>query len=123
VGFSDIGTTLFSVEPYNDPDFCGVDNFTAHPTAPTPNGLVHDSQYSALSHEMFETITDALPGSGWLNPNPFYPAEIGDLCAYVDGPFGSTGFVIPENTTLYGKAYRVQFEYSNKQIGCNNSPP
>jgi hypothetical protein len=122
VTFSDIGKTLFTVEPFNDPDFCGIDNFTANPTAPTPNGLQRDSAYSALSHELFETITDPNPGSGWVNPNPFYPAEIGDLCAYVTGQFVN-GFVSPNNTTLYGKAYRVQFEYSNHQHACNNVGP
>lgn len=122
VTFSDIGTTLFTVEPYIDTDFCGVDNMTAHPTAPTPRGLQLDSTYSALSHEIFETITDPNPGSGWVNPDVFYPSEIGDLCAYVNGPF-SNGFVVPQNTNLNGTVYRLQFEYSNRQHGCNNTPP
>lgn|GEM_PF-966958 len=123
VAFSDTGTTLFTVEPFSDTDFCGVDNFSQNPTAPTPNGLVKDSQYSALSHEQSETFTDPIPGSGWVVPDPFFPSEIGDLCAYIDGPFNSSGFVSPQNTSLDGKAYRIQFEYSNKQVGCNNTTP
>lgn len=123
VVFSDIHDTLFTVQPYTDPSFCSVNGFTQNPAGATPNGLQADSQFSQLSHELFETITDPNPGTGWINPNPFYQPEIGDLCAYVTGSFNSMGFVVPQNTTLYGKVYRIQFEYSNKQIGCANSPP
>ena len=123
VTFRDTGDTLFTVQPYTSTAFCGVDNATARPTAPTPNGLQIDSLFSALSHEQIEVITDPDPGTGWVNPAPFYPAEIGDLCAFELGQFDSRGFVVPQNTTLDGKAYRIQWEYSNKQIGCANSPP
>lgn len=123
VRFSDIGDTLFTLQPYVDPNFCGVDAFAQQPFGPTPNGVQQDSTYSLVSHEEFETITDPVVPTGWLNPDGFYPMEIGDLCAFVNGQFNSSGFIVPENTKLYGKLYRIQFEYSNKQLGCNNSPP
>ena len=122
VVFSDIGETIFSLEPFLPTSLCGVDNATATPTKGTPNGLQNDTNYSALSHEETEAITDPDPGTGWINPVPFYPAEIGDLCAYDVGPFVN-GFSTPTNTDINGHLYRIQFEYSNKQIGCNNSPP
>jgi hypothetical protein len=122
VVFSDIGETIFSLEPYLPLALCDVDAATANPNGPTPNGPQDDSNYSALSHEETEIITDPDPGTGWVNPAPFYPAEIGDLCAYDVGPFVN-GFSTPTNTNLDGKAYRIQFEYTNKLHGCNNSPP
>jgi len=112
VVFSDVGETIFSVEPYVDTFFCGVDNLQPNPSEPTPNGLQNDSTYSMASHEEFEMLTDPDPGTGWINPSPFYPSEIGDLCAY-----------LPENTTLNGHQYRIQTEYTNKRHGCDNSPP
>lgn len=122
VVFSDIGETIFSLEPFLPLSLCNVDAATANPNAPTPNGVQFDSNYSALSHEETEIITDPDPPTGWVNPVPFYPGEIGDLCAYDVGPF-INGFSEGENTNLNGKLYRIQFEYTNKQHGCNNSPP
>ncbi len=122
VVFSDIGETLFSLEPHLPLSLCNIDAFTSNPNQSTPNGPQFDSNFSALSHEQMETLTDPDPGTGWVNPNPFYPSEIGDLCAYLTGPWVN-GFVSPENTNLNGHPYRIQFEYSNKQHGCNNSPP
>lgn len=122
VVFSDIGETIFSLEPFIPLNGCNINAFTANPNQPTPNGPQQDSAYSALSHEETEIITDPDPGTGWVNPVPFYPGEIGDLCAYDTGPFVN-GFTSGENTNLNGKLYRIQFEYSNKQHGCNNSPP
>lgn len=113
VVFNDIGKTLFTVQPFQDVTFCGVDNASGDPSQPTPNGLQQDTTYSTLSHEVIETITDPDPGTGWVNAlAPAYPSEIGDLCAF-----------IPENTTLDDHLYRIQTEYSNKQHGCNNTPP
>ncbi len=123
VAFSDIGNTIFTIIPYIDPKFCGVDNFAANPTAPTPNGLQPDSTFNVISHEVFEAITDAVPGSGWFNPNPFESDEIGDECAFLDGPFNSSGFVVPQNTVLNGTTYRIQFEYSNSRHACSNANP
>jgi hypothetical protein len=70
---------------------------------------------------VFETITDPLIDS-WINPDPFYPAEIGDLCSYVTGQFVN-GAVVPQNTVLNGVTYRIQFEYSNARHGCSNANP
>ena len=109
VVFGDIGETLYTVEPYQDVDYCGVNNATSNPNAPTPNGRQNDSTYSTLSHETFETITDPDPGQGWYDNNIGVHGEIGDLCAY-----------IPATTFLDHKLYRLQLEYSNAQHGCAN---
>ena len=122
VTFNDVGNVVFAFDPYPFAQFCNVDHFAAHPNAPTPNGLQQDIVYNVASHEEFESITDPNPPSGWVNPFPFYSFEIGDLCAYIPGPFVN-GVAVPVNSILNGKAYRLQFEYSNKQIGCANTPP
>jgi hypothetical protein len=112
VVYGDVGETLYNLEPYADTDYCGIENATANPTAPTPNGLQADSQYSQLSHELFETFTDPDVGQGWYDNNVGVNGEIGDLCAF-----------IPQVTNLDGKRYMLQLEYSNKQHGCNNEAP
>lgn len=112
VVFSDIGETLYTIEPYQDVTYCGVNNATSNPNAPTPNGRQNDSTYSTLSHETFETITDPDPGTGWYTNNVGVHGEIGDLCAY-----------LPEDSSLDHKVYRIQREYSNAQHGCNNQGP
>jgi hypothetical protein len=112
VTYSDIGETLFTVQPYQDTFYCGIDNTTSDPQQPTPNGLQDDTQYSTLSHETFETITDPDVGQGWYDANSGVNGEMSDLCAY-----------IPQNVNLSGRTYRVQLEYSNAQHGCNNQTP
>ncbi len=112
VVFTDIKETLYTIEPFQDTDFCGVNNATSNPNAPTPNGLQNDSTYSTLSHETFETITDPDPGSGWYTNNVGISGEIGDLCAY-----------LAEDTNLSGKVYHIQREYSDAQHACNNTTP
>lgn len=114
VVFSDIGETIFTFEPFQDTNFCDV-NGPTNPTAPTPNGIQNDSTFSTLSHETSEAITDPdpfIPGLAWYDMNVGVNGEIGDLCAY-----------IPETTSLNGKLYKLQREYSNAQHGCNNTPP
>lgn len=105
VTFSDIGHVLYTVQPYQDPYYC------AQPSAtPTPNGDF-DNTYSTLSHEIFETITDPDPFSGWVDENVGVNGEVADLCAY-----------LPSLMNLDGKEYYLQREYSNKAHGCVNAP-
>lgn len=57
VTFSDIGHTLFTVEPYQNVAGCSV--------APgSPNGALVDSTSNLLSRELFETISDP-DGTAW----------------------------------------------------------
>jgi hypothetical protein len=95
VDFSDIGHTLYSVEPYQAISGCS-----------SPNGKVVDSTISTLSHEYFETITDPdVPNNvAWYNN---YGGEIGDICRSSYG-----------NVSLSGYTYNMQREYSNRISAC-----
>ncbi len=110
VTFADaVGHVLFSVEPFQNVAGCRTsDTIAPVGPQPPPNGQLTDSTDSTLSHEYFESITDPDPPSGWSNPNPAYPSEIGDLCRL-------NPFVI---ISLSGHNFEIQREYSNAVHGC-----
>ncbi len=99
VDFSDIGHTLYSVEPYQGINGCM-----------SPNGKLADSTNSTLSHEYFEAITDpdVQTNVAWYN-NTY--GEIGDICR------NSAGY-----TTVGGVRFDIQREYSNRYHACSFSP-
>ena len=102
VQFSDFGTVLFSVEPFQGVPGCNFGNETN----------LSGATANVLSHETFETMSDPLPPSGWTGR----AGEIGDECAW----FSLT------NETLNGRNYNIQLEYSNAVHGCSDqaaSPP
>lgn len=105
--FSDIGHTLYSVEPYQNINGC-------QSGASTPNGVLSDSTASTLSHETFEAITDPdVPNNvAWYNNNL---GEIGDECAPAAG--------IPASVTnLNGDNWQIQSEYDNNVHDCSYTP-
>jgi hypothetical protein len=99
VDFSDIGHTLYTVEPYQAISGCS-----------SPNGKVVDSTLSTLSHEYSETITDpdVQTNVAWYNN---YGGEIGDICRSSYG-----------NVSLSGYTYDIQREYTNKVSACTFTP-
>lgn len=113
VNIDGYGTILYTVEPFQDIPGCQVQT-------PSPNGQLADSTNSVLSHETFETITDPLPGYGWVNGTSLDLSgyEIGDECQALSS---STGAMDP---TFYinGHQYEVQLEYSNYYHGCTMQP-
>ncbi|MBC5799245.1 MAG: hypothetical protein GIW94_04615 [Candidatus Eremiobacteraeota bacterium] len=99
VDFSDIGHTLYTVEPYQGINGCM-----------SPNSKLADSTNSTLSHEYYETITDpdVQTNVAWYNNNY---GEIGDICR------NSYGY-----TTVGGVRFDIQKEYSNRYHACSFSP-
>ncbi len=99
IDFSDIGHTLYTVEPYQGINGCM-----------SPNGKLADSTDSTLSHEMYETITDpdVQTNVAWYNNAN---GEIGDICR------NSAGY-----TTVGGVSLDIQREYSNRYHACSFSP-
>lgn len=108
VGYN--GTPIvFSIEPYQNATVkVGNKTFYACQLQKAPKGTdrLSSSTASTLSHESFEAWSDPLPNSGWFNAP--YGEEIGDVCAYQ----------FMTNTTLGGKKYFIQTEYSNAVHGC-----
>jgi hypothetical protein len=99
VDFSDIGHTLYSVQPYQGISGCN-----------SPSNKLQDSTGSTLSHEWFETITDpdvAINNVAWYNN---YGGEIGDICRSYYG-----------NVSLSGYTYDIQKEYTNVHSACSFS--
>lgn len=93
---------IYTVEPYQDVRGCG---FTGGVNTVNGDDLV-DSTANALTHELFETITDPVPGSGWISPSG---NEIGDLCV---------GYFTTLN--LNGNNYTVQSMWSDLSGLCTN---
>jgi hypothetical protein len=110
--FTDIGHVLYSVEPYQNVLGCQV-------RPGTPNGQRVDSTNDALSHELFETITDP-DGTAWWNSTALelFGAEIGDECVFIVPP----AFSDPSVFTIGEERYAVQLEYANSRHGCANQP-
>ena len=110
--FSDIGETIYSVEPSQNVNGCSV-------PPGSPNGQLADSTYNVLSHETTELITDP-DGNAWWNAqdNGLYGQEIGDECAFLvfSGPAGV--YFNPSVFKMSGVKYAIQPEYSNIGHAC-----
>jgi hypothetical protein len=101
VTFTDtVGQVFYSVEPYQHVPGCG-DDFSG---LTLPNAVPVDDTATTLSHEMFETFSDPVPGTGFTNG---LISEIGDAC-----------FLFRANMTLNGHHYLIQPEYSNNGEAC-----
>jgi hypothetical protein len=100
------GHVLFTVEPWQDPNFCG-EPLPYDGSLDTPNGLFQDSTDSTLSHELMETMSDPDPPNSWVAANAGVQGEMGDLCAF-----------IPAKITNSGHVDWIQREYSNAVHGC-----
>lgn len=114
VVFSDIGETLYSVEPAQD-------NFGCIVPPGGPQGQLADSTNNVLSHETIETITDP-DGNGWWNTadNGLYGQEIADECSFL--VFTPTSvYFNPSVFRMNGVKYAVQPEYSNIGHPCRTS--
>jgi hypothetical protein len=98
--FPDVGFVLYTVEPYQNVQYC-------QEALPSPNGQLADSTYTALLHEVFETITD--PGVfPFAYVNALTGLEIGDLCV---SPQDSSGATMDPTLKLNGHPYAVQLVY------------
>jgi hypothetical protein len=95
---------LYTVEPFQDVPGCGI---VGGPNAVQGGDDVADSTDSTLSHELFETITDPDPYSGWFDGKNL--DEIGDPCR---------SYIYTAN--LSGTNYALQSEYSDVDHACIN---
>jgi hypothetical protein len=75
-----------------------------------PNDPQTDSTANTLSHEIFETVTDA-QGSAWYDKNG---QEIGDKCAWIF----KTGSRPNYTNEVGSNFYYIQQEWSNSASAC-----
>lgn len=94
---------VYTVEPYQYVQGCG---FTGGVNTDANGDDLVDSTANTLTHELFETITDPDPGTGWQSPAGY---EIGDIC---EGYF--------TNVNLNGTGYTVQSVWSDASHVCTN---
>ncbi len=87
-----------------------------------PNPNFTDPVIGVFSHELVETMTDPVVGSGWVDGSG---KEIGDKCAYIYGSHGygsmtgmnsnGSGYW---NVKLGGDLYLLQQEFDNQSGNC-----
>jgi len=99
IDFTDLSPThvIFSIIPYQDVPGCGDNGLTGD--------SVTNSTATTLSHEFFESSSDADPNTGWFSDD--LGMEMADICAN----FRAT-------ETLNAVKYVIQPEYSNSLHGC-----
>jgi hypothetical protein len=104
VTFPDIGHVIYSVEPYQNVQGCAINGTL-------PNGVLIDSTASALSHELFELITDPDLNAWWDRVDlDLHGAEIADVCQRASFSY--------DTPLLNGRLYEIQPEYSNAVHAC-----
>ena len=92
---------LYTVEPYQTVYGCSDSPTTASDTA------------NVLGHEIAETITDPLPGYGWVGAYATnYGSEIGDECSWQ----------MYTHTLTPSASYVTQNWYSNRLHNCSDLP-
>jgi len=90
---------LYTVEPYETVSGCSAGFGTPNDTA------------NVLGHETAETITDPVPGSGWVGEWPSNSGtEVADICAWVEYTQSLAG----------GGTFVTQDWYSDKYHACAN---
>lgn len=97
----------FAGSPDRCPDDCTMkpEWLTAGADA-SPNGdWASDGLASLVVHEIFETITDPAPYTGWVSP---FQSEIGDLCAWRFDPVWYTDAGSVANVHWGDRDYLIQ---------------
>ncbi|HTU80995.1 MAG TPA: hypothetical protein VMF61_02640 [Candidatus Acidoferrales bacterium] len=98
VKYSDIGTIVYSVEPYQDVPGCKTDRSKGADE-------LTNSTISTLAHETFESVTDPGPRLAWFNK--IDGEELADECQYYVA-----------KVTLGSTLYNIQPMYSNAVHAC-----
>jgi hypothetical protein len=109
---SSLGTILYAVIMYNGDNQQCTPSSKTEPGTYSPDGGATDNADAMaqhVEHELFETITDPIAGTGW-RADFSGEDEIGDLCEQPTFFFG------PE--TLTATTYTIQGVYSNEIQGC-----
>jgi len=104
--FADIGHVLYTVEPYQNIQYCNV--------APGPNGTITDPDVSQAASGWFQKLNVQIFGN-----------EIADECQtlyWPNGFFTSPEYFGTDTFSVEGRTYAVQTEYNNARHACTMAP-
>jgi hypothetical protein len=99
--------TTYSVIPYH-----GAGCVTG---LATPHGEVLEATASTATHELFETATDPLPGTGYTDSAGY---EVADKCSWDFGQVNENEFGELWNQSFNGAEYLLQRMWSDFSSGC-----
>jgi hypothetical protein len=115
---------VFAGDPMQCPTHCTMrPEFETAGIAYSPNGdWASDALVSLVVHELFETVTDPTPYSGWVSP--IGNQEIGDVCAWRFDPTYATDAGSRANVHWGDRDYLVQQQWVLDDAGghCGLSP-
>jgi hypothetical protein len=116
---------VFAGNPMRCPDACTMrPEFARIGLTQSPNGdWAADGLATHVVHELFETVTDPQPYSGWANP--FDHEEVGDMCSWrFDPTFPCNDGGSRANVTWGDRNYLVQQMWVLDDAGghCGLSP-
>lgn len=105
---------IFSVLPYNIPAFCGNYQGSSNTLLPSPNGNQSiDGQIDNTIHELMESITDPVNGTGWTDSGG---NEVADKCQTSYTPLTwDSGHA---NEAANGHFYMEQDMFDNHNLTC-----
>jgi hypothetical protein len=115
---------VFAGNPMHCPDACTMrSEYLRAGIGASPNGdWASDALASLVVHELFETVTDPTPYSGWVSP--IGRQEIGDVCAWRFDPTYATDAGSLANVHWGDRDYLVQQMWALDDAGghCGLSP-
>jgi PKD repeat protein len=117
LGNDTITYTTFTLVPYTGSSYNNTDGHCELPTGPGPADISPEliALDSIGTHELFESATDPVIGSGYMDSTGY---EIADECEFTFGPESSatpSGFY---NQLLNGSQYLIQEMWSDQDNGC-----
>jgi PKD repeat protein len=108
-------TTTFTLLPYTESSYSNSAGQCYIGSAPAGLGSALDGVDSIGAHELFESATDPLVGSGYVDSSG---EEVGDECAWTWGPYSAATGGGDYNQLLGGDQYLIQEMWSNQADAC-----
>jgi hypothetical protein len=118
LGKNAISYTTLTLVPYTGSSYNNTAGHCELPTEPGPADISPEviALESIGTHELFESATDPMIGSGYIDSTGY---EIADECEFAYGPESSatpSGFY---NQLLNGSQYLIQQMWSDQDNGCS----
>jgi PKD repeat protein len=108
-------TTTFTLLPYTESTYSNAAGQCYVSGGPSALSSAVNAVDSIGAHELFESATDPLVGSGYVDSTG---EEIGDECAWTWGSTGSASGGGADNQVVNGRQYLIQEMWSNQAGNC-----